>query len=176
MRKFPVWTGVAAGAGLSWCGLAAYWLAPYREPLMGFGSRECAQMMCFEILLAVVFVALAHYRKRMMAGVIGGLSLLSVIALPLASKAGVLFRFQSNVPTGTEVGVARADDPKRRVLLLVPAGQRSNYRTAPGDYSEGVRFILESGTRHLTTDVGELRKRVVHISETDLWLSEPDKK
>jgi hypothetical protein len=174
MRVLRLSSLIAIVAATAWCVFAGFWLYPYREPLVGFGPRDYKQAMCFQLALAGAFILLIHYRWRVPAGVIGLVAL--VFVLPLPSKAGVVLQFENNTSTPGEITIARTDDPKRRVRLSVPANERISYRTAPGDYSDGLAFAMESGTRRLTAAVFELRRSEVHLSETNLWLGEPKSK
>ncbi len=170
MRGFPVSTWVAAVAAAGWWALAAIWLSPYREPLLGYGTAGFLKAIFLQAALALLFVVLAHYKRRWLAGILGVLALL--FALPLPSKAGALVRVENRTPVPADVTLSRGDDPKRRVLLSVPVGQTIRYRTAPGEYPESLQVVLENGTNRLTTTVIELRKSKVVLSETNLWLAE----
>ena len=170
MRKFALSNWLAGMTALAWCAFSAFWLGPYREPLIGFGASGYSKMMSFQLAVALAFVLLAHYKKRLLAGVLAAMAL--VFALPAPSKAGTLLRVENKTAAAKEVRLSRADDPQRRALLAVPVAQTVSYRTAPGDYSEGLQFVLENGARRLTTTVSELRKNKVVLSDTNIQLEE----
>lgn len=170
MRGFLVSTWGAGIAAVGWCALAAIWLSPYRDPLIGYGPVGYFKAMSLQVVFALLFMLLAHYKRRWLAGILGILAIL--LALPLPSKAGALIRVENRTPLPADVMLSRGDDSKRRVLLSVPMGQTTKYRTAPGEYPEGLQVVLENGTSRLTTTVIELRRCKVVLSETNLWLTE----
>jgi|ERR1044071_2123710 hypothetical protein len=94
------------------------------------------------------------------------------LALPLPSKPGVNVQVVNGMTARAQVTVTRIDSTARHITFSLAPDRIINYRSAPGDYSESIQFVIEYGTFRLPVSVADLRQHQVRLTESEIFLAD----
>jgi hypothetical protein len=170
MNRFTRATALTVGVSVVWGMLMALAWKPYLDPLTGFGLRGYVGYVGFQVVLAGLITVAFCRRWRLLGSLLIALALF--LALPLPSKRGVDLRVANASSRPATVTVTRMDSASRHITLSVLSGEIVRYRSAPGDYSESIPFLIKDGTSRLSVTAAELRRHRVQLTNSEILLAD----
>jgi hypothetical protein len=139
---------------------------PYLDPLTGFGLLGYIGNVGFHVVLAGISTLAFCRHWRWLGSLLAALVLF--LALPMPSKRGVDVRVVNETAVLAQVTVTRMGSTARHITLSISPGQTVSYRSAPGDYSERIQFVIEHGTLRLPVTVADLRQHQVRLTDSEI--------